>query len=107
MVSLEVEMLDRANSGPEPTVEILRAIRHGVAAGACRAAGRATGDANWTRKAVEQSRASRTNLHQAIRSRVADLAKADCVGACPSISESRASARDRRRMPISLSPDDN
>ena len=58
-------MLDRANSGPEPTVGILRAIRHGIAAGACRAAGRATGDAAWLRKAAEQSQASRANLHQA------------------------------------------
>lgn len=100
-------MLDKANSGPEPTVEILRAIRHGVAAGACRAAGRATGDTAWLRKAAEQSAAARANLHQAVLSRVADRASADCVGACPSISASRASARDSRRMPMSLSPDDN
>ncbi|MNQ18918.1 hypothetical protein D3C85_319730 [compost metagenome] len=58
-------MLDSANSGPEPTVEILRAIRHAVAAGAFRAAGRATGDGSWLRKAVKQSQASRANLHQA------------------------------------------
>ena len=58
-------MLDRANSGPEPTAEILRAIRHGVAAGAFRAAGRATGDAGWCRKADEQSAKVRKVLHQA------------------------------------------
>lgn len=58
-------MLDSANSGPEPTVEILRAIRHGVAAGAFRAAGRATGDAAWIRKADDQRENVRRALHQA------------------------------------------
>ena len=70
-------MLDSANSGPEPTVEILRAIRHGVAAGAFRAAGRATGDAAWCRKANEQSANARRVLHQAARSLEADRARAD------------------------------
>lgn len=58
-------MLDKANSGPEPTVEILRAIRHGVAAGAFRAAGQATGDAGWDLRADEQSANVRRVLHQA------------------------------------------
>ena len=58
-------MLDRANSGPEPTVEILQAIRHGVAAGAFRAAGRATGDDGWCRKADEQSAKVRKVLRHA------------------------------------------
>lgn len=58
-------MLDRANSGPEPTAEILRAIRHGIAAGACRAAFGATGDAMWARAASDHHEASRRDLHQA------------------------------------------
>lgn len=58
-------MLNKANSGPEPTAEILRAIRHGVAAGACRAAFGATGDAKWARAASDHHRASNRNLHQA------------------------------------------
>ena len=58
-------MLDRANSGPEPTAEILRAIRHGVAAGACRVAARATGQAVWERKADDQSAKARGMLGHA------------------------------------------
>lgn len=55
-------MLDRANSGPEPSAEILRAIRHGVAAGACRVAARATGQALWGRKADKHSSKARAML---------------------------------------------
>lgn len=62
-------MLDRANSGPEPAAEILRAIRHGVAAGACRVAARATGNGAWGRKANERSAKARDMLgHAAARS---------------------------------------
>ena len=58
-------MLDRANRGPEPSAEILRAIRHGVAAGACRLAARATGQSLWGRKADEQSAKARDMLGHA------------------------------------------
>lgn len=47
--------LDRANSGREPPARFLRAIRHGVAAGACRVAARASGDVRWVRTAARQS----------------------------------------------------
>jgi len=62
MVSREVEMLDRANSGPEPAAEILRAIRHGVAAGACSVAARETRDPKWWRLAQEQREKARAIL---------------------------------------------
>lgn len=55
-------MLDRANSGPEPSAEILRAIRHGVAAGACSVAARETGDPKWWRLAQEQREKARLML---------------------------------------------
>ncbi len=58
-------MLDRANSGPEPSAEILRAIRHGVAAGACSVAARETRDPKWWRLAQEQREKARGALHQA------------------------------------------
>lgn len=58
-------MLDRANSGPEPSAEILRAIRHGVAAGAWRVAGRASGQADCFSRADGHSVKVRANLHQA------------------------------------------
>lgn len=70
-------MLDRGNSGVAPSAEILRAIRHGVAAGACRVAWRATGESAWLRTAAEQSRAAERRLHQAALSLVADRAIAD------------------------------
>lgn len=58
-------MLDTANKGSEPTVEILRAIRHGVAAAACRAAFGATGDDKWAKAACHHREVSRRDLHQA------------------------------------------
>ncbi len=58
-------MLDRANSGPEPSAEILRAIRHGVAAGACSVAARETRDPKWWRLAQDQREKARGALHQA------------------------------------------
>jgi len=58
-------MLDRANSGPEPSAEILRAIRHAVAAGACSVAARETRDPKWWRLAQEQREKARGALHQA------------------------------------------
>ncbi len=58
-------MLDRANSGPEPSAEILRAIRHGVAAGAWRVAGRASGQADCFSRADGHSEKARASLHQA------------------------------------------
>lgn len=60
-------MLDRANSGPEPSAEILRAIRHGVAAGACSVAARETRDPKWWRLAQEQREKARAALHHADR----------------------------------------
>ena len=60
-----VEMLDRANSGPEPCAEILRAIRHGAAAGACSVAARETGSAYWAAQAADQREKATTLLHQA------------------------------------------
>ena len=63
-------MLDRANSGEAPEANILRAIRHAVAASACRAVVRAGGDVRWERTAVEQSRLATKRLHQATCSRI-------------------------------------
>lgn len=60
-------MLDRTNSGPEPSAEILRAIRHGVAAGACSVAARETRDPKWWRLAQEQREKARGALHYADR----------------------------------------
>ena len=57
--------LDRANSGHVPDANILRAIRHAVAASACRAAARASGDVRWDRTSAEQSALARRRLHQA------------------------------------------
>ena len=62
LTGLEVEMLDRANSGPEPCAEILRAIRHGVAAGACSVAARETRDPKWWRLAQEPREKARAIL---------------------------------------------
>ena len=60
-------MLDRANSGPVPSGYVLRAILHGVAAGACRVAARedATRRAHWAALAADQSAKARVRLHQA------------------------------------------
>ena len=58
-------MLDKANSGPEPAVEIMRAIRHGVAAGACSVAARETGSAYWAGMAEDQRGKARALLHHA------------------------------------------
>ena len=51
-------MMGPGNGGRAPSANILRAIRHGVAAGACRVAARATGDALWSREAERQSLAA-------------------------------------------------
>lgn len=58
-------MLDRANSGPEPSEDILRAILHGVAAGACQAAARETGSAYWAGMAQDQRKKAEMLLHHA------------------------------------------
>lgn len=57
--------LDQANGGPCPPPEILRAILHGSATGACQVAARETGSAYWSRMAEEQRSKSRAHLHQA------------------------------------------
>ena len=64
-IGTEAGMLDRANGGAEPPAEILRAIRHGVAAGACRVAAALTGDDHWAGEAERQSRTVTERLHQA------------------------------------------
>lgn len=56
------------NGGRAPSANILRAIRHGVAAGACRVAARATGDALWSREAERQRQLVGEALHQAVAS---------------------------------------
>lgn len=58
-------MLNCVSSGPEPAVEILRAIRHAVAAGACSVAARETGDAQWCRVAQDQREKATAALHHA------------------------------------------
>lgn len=58
-------MLNRVCSGREPAVEILRAIRHGVAAGACAIAARETGRARGSRVAGAESGNARLALHHA------------------------------------------
>lgn len=58
-------MLDKANRGGEPSAEILRAIRHGVAAAACRSAFSSTGDDKWAKAASHHHEVSRQHLHQA------------------------------------------
>lgn len=57
--------LDRANSGREPPANILRAIRHGVAAGACDIVAKETGKAEWRRAAEIQRALAREVLGQA------------------------------------------
>ena len=57
--------IDAANDGPCPPAEILRAIRHSVAAVACGRAWDVTCDARWARAAFDHHGASRRNLHQA------------------------------------------
>jgi hypothetical protein len=91
-------MLDRANSGPEPSAEILRAIRHGVAAGACSVAARETRDPKWWRLAQEQREKARCALHQADArlSREARRPMACGVGSSPSMAARSRSARFRR-----------
>ena len=51
------------NDGPEPPASILRAIRHGVAAGACVVACRETGDLRWTITATDQRELAGWMLH--------------------------------------------
>lgn len=68
-------MLDRANSGRAPDANILRAIRHAVAASACRAAWRASGDVRWERTSAEQSGLATGRLHQAAAACSSDAAK--------------------------------
>ena len=58
-------MLDEANRGREPGEDILRAILHGVAAGACQVAAREFGSAYWAGMAVAQRTKARAYLHQA------------------------------------------
>lgn len=53
------------NDGPEPPANILRAIRHGVASGACLAAFRVSRDVDWARMAEQQSGFARDVLHHA------------------------------------------
>lgn len=62
-------MLDRANSGPEPSGDILRAILHGVAAGACEVAARETGSAYWAGMAADQRAKASARLHHAASAR--------------------------------------
>ena len=62
-------MLDRANSGLEPSGDILRAILHGVAAGACQVAGRESGSDYWYGMAADQRAKATERLHAASRSR--------------------------------------
>lgn len=57
--------IDRANGGPCPPPEILRAILHGVAAGACQTAARETGSAYWAGMAADQRAKAGVRLHQA------------------------------------------
>lgn len=93
-------MLDRANSGPEPCAEILRAIRHGVAAGACSVAARETGSAYWAGMAVGQREKAKVLLHQATRS---DDAPSLGEGLCSS-PFNRSIARSRTRT-VTLRPE--
>lgn len=58
-------MLDSANGGPEPDADILRAILHGVAAGACQVAARETSSAYWAGMAQDQRKKADVLLHQA------------------------------------------
>lgn len=64
-------MLDRANSGREPDSEILRAILHGAAAGACRVAARETGSAYWAGMAEDQRVKAKARLRHAAASAAA------------------------------------
>lgn len=76
-------MLDTANGGREPQPHILRAIRHGIAAGACRRAARAdpAQAERWSGLAGAQSRLAAAQLnHAGALSSVARRASADGVG---------------------------
>lgn len=57
--------LDQADGGEVPPQEILRAILHSVAAGACAVAARETGSAYWACMAAEQRAKARARLHHA------------------------------------------
>jgi hypothetical protein len=54
--------LDRANGGPCPPAEILKAILYGTAAAACRVAGQKTGELFWFATEAEQRRRVRALL---------------------------------------------
>ncbi len=58
------------NDGPEPSENIIRAIRHGVAAGACRAAMLIdlVNASTWRTHATKQSELVRNELHCVLRS---------------------------------------
>lgn len=57
--------IDAANDGPCPPAEILRAIRHSVAAVACGRAWTMTGDTRWARDEAQHRLASKREVHQA------------------------------------------
>lgn len=81
VIRLEIVMLDRANSGPEPTAVVLQAILHGVAAGACRVAAREDRgrSAHWLGLANEQRAKARGALaHAASTDASANVAIALC-----------------------------
>lgn len=77
-------MLDRANSGAELDGEILRAILHGAAAGACRIAARETGSAYWAGMAEDQRVKATVRLHQLAPTVVGEWAEARTSSVIPS-----------------------
>lgn len=81
-------MLDTGNGGVAPPEGVLKAIRHAVAAGACRIAFHATLDTRWEAEADWQSRLVVSHLHQAA---------ADTSGACAAASTSKLISRPARR----------
>lgn len=79
--------LNQADGGPCPPPEIMRAILHGIAAGACETAARETRSAYWAAVAVDQRTKATALLHQAACDPIAFIARSDIR---------RASARDER-----------
>lgn len=75
--------LDRGNGGPSPPHEVLRAILHGVAAGACEVAARETGAARWSRTAEDQREKARALLHQTASARMTACATANTSKVMP------------------------
>ena len=92
------------NDGPEPPVNILRAIRYGVAAGACRAAAEAGGGDHFEQAAVEQTRLAGTVLHQAAAFSAAQRSSASSLATARSSTRTVTLRPERSRAIVTPEP---